>query len=109
MLLCLLTWGKHFVNESVVLYGDNTAALSGALSLKGKGNLLAVAREIAWAQVKHGWKFETAHLPSEHNQVADALSRIADPKGKAWPGLALAGARAVTPMKLHDLWLACPS
>ena len=109
LLLCLLTWGKHFVNESVVLYGDNTAALSGALSLKGKGNLLAVAREIAWRQAKHGWKFETAHLPSEHNQVADALSRIADPKGKAWPGLALAGARAVTPMKLHDLWLACPS
>ena len=109
LLLCLLQWGAHFVDESVTIFGDNTAALSGALSLKGKGPLLAVAREIAWRQARRKWKFETAHLPSEHNQVADALSRTADPKGKAWPSLALAGARAVTPMKLRDLWLARPS
>ena len=101
--------GAFFVDESVTIFGDYTAALSGALSLKGKGPPLAVAREIAWRQARRGWKFETSHLPSEHNQVADALSRTADPKGKAWPSLALSGARAVTPMKLRDLWLARPS
>ena len=108
LLLCLMAWGAYFRDESVVIFGDNTAALSGALSLKGRGCLLAVAREISWRQAKRGWRFETAHLPSEHNQVADALSRTADPKGKAWPALAVAGARAITPMKLRNLWLACP-
>ena len=108
LLLALITWGSFFTKESVVIYGDNTAALSNALSLKGRGVLLHVAREVAWRQAKRGWNFETAHLPSEHNAVADALSRIADPKGKQWPSLALGAAEADSPPRLSELWLARP-
>ena len=108
LLLCLVLWGKHFVDESVVIYGDNTGALSNALNLKGKGILLHVAREVAWRQARRGWRFETAHLPSEYNVVADALSRLADPKGEKWPALALASAEADAPPRMADLWLAHP-
>ena len=108
LLLSLVVWGKHFRQNTVVIYGDNTAALANALNLKGRGILLHVAREIAWRQARRGWKFETAHLPSEHNSIADALSRITDPKGKQWPRLALSAAEADTAPRLSELWLAHP-
>ena len=108
LLLSMVVWGKFFTEHTVVIYGDNTAALANALNLKGRGVLLHVAREIAWRQAKRGWKFETAHLPSEHNSVADALSRITDPKGKEWPRLALSAAEADTPPRLSELWMAHP-
>ena len=50
LLLALVTWGDHFVDEAVMVVGDNAAALSCALTLKGKGELLAVARELSWRQ-----------------------------------------------------------
>ena len=108
LLLSLVVWGKHFTQNTVIIYGDNTAALANALNLKGRGILLHVAREIAWRQARRGWKFETAHLPSEHNSIADALSRITDPKGKQWPSLALSAAEADTAPRLSELWLAHP-
>jgi hypothetical protein len=108
LLLALMTWGDRFVLEPVLVAGDNTAALSGALALKGRGELLAVARELSWRQARRGWRFAVGHLPSEFNVVADALSRTADPKGVEWPSLALAGAAFTAPPKLRDLWLACP-
>ena len=108
LLLALMTWGDRFVHEQVLVAGDNTAALSGALSLKGKGELLAVARELSWRQARRGWRFSVGHLPSEYNMVADALSRTTDPKGADWPSLALAEASFTAPPKLRDLWLACP-
>ena len=108
LLLALMTWGDNFVQEPVLIAGDNTAALSGALSLKGKGELLAVARELSWRQARRGWKFSVGHLPSEFNVVADALSRTTDPKGVDWPSVALAEATFAAPPKLREVWLACP-
>jgi hypothetical protein len=108
LLLALTTWGDKFVQDTVLIAGDNTAALTSALSLKGKGELLAVARELSWRQARRGWRFSVGHLPSEYNVVADALSRVADPKGCEWPSLALAGAEYTAPPRLRDLWLACP-
>ena len=96
------------MQDTVLIAGDNTAALTSALSLKGKGELLAVARELSWRQARRGWRFSVGHLPSEYNVVADALSRVADPKGCEWPSLALAGAEYTAPPRLRDLWLACP-
>ena len=109
LLLALVTWGDHFVDEAVMVVGDNAAALSCALTLKGKGELLAVARELSWRQARRGWKFIVGHLPSEHNVVADALSRHVDPNGYEFPALALARANPVTPPRLRDLWLARPA
>ena len=96
------------MHESVAVLGDNTAALSDALALKGKGIMLAVARELSWRQPRRKWSFDVGHLPAEHNVVADALSRTTDPKGCAWPARALASAASAKPPKLKDLWLACP-
>ena len=96
------------MHEKDAVLGDNTAALSSALALKGKGVMLAVARELSWRQSRRKWAFDVAHLPSEYNVVADALSRTAAPKGCAWPALALATATYAVPPKLQDLWLARP-
>ena len=91
------------------MLGDNTGALQNALSLKGKGILLAVAREVSWRKAKYGWNFRVGHLPSEANVIADALSRVADPSAKAaWPHQALGYAHAVSPPKMQDIWLATP-
>ena len=102
-------WGDRFTDTPVAVLGDNTGALDNALSLKGRGSMLAVARELSWRQARRRWRFVVGHLPSEHNQVADALSRAADPKVCAWPSLALASAVFTPPPKLRDMWLAAPS
>jgi hypothetical protein len=108
LLLCLMTWGDNFVKESVLVVGDNTGSLSNALSLKGKGDLLAISRELSWRQARRHWLFSVGHLPSEHNVVADALSRRTDPKGVAWPSLALRSADFRSPPNLRDVWLSRP-
>ena len=96
------------MHERVAVLGDNTAALSSSLALKGKGVMLAVARELSWIQSRRKWAFDVGHLPAEHNVVADALSRAADPKGCAWPSVALASAVFAALPRLQDLWLAHP-
>ena len=108
LLLALCTWGDSFVHKKVSVLGDNTSALQDALALSGKGIMNAVAREISWRQSRRRWAFDVGHLPSEFNVVADALSRVADPKGGPWPSAALSAAKWVTPPKLADLWLARP-
>ena len=108
LLLCLMTWGDNFTKESVLVVGDNTGSLSNALSLKGKGDLLAISRELSWCQARRHWQFSVGHLPSEHNVVADALSRRTDPKGAPWPSLALRSASFKAPPNLRDIWLSRP-
>jgi hypothetical protein len=92
LLIALLLWGDRFEGRSVAVLGDNTAALSDALNLTGKGYMIALAKEIAWRQVRANWQFRVGHLPSEHNLIADALSRIVAPGQVALPGQALRGA-----------------
>ena len=108
LLLSLCTWGDRFVDNSVAILGDNTAALSCALKLDGKGAMAAIARELSWRQARRRWSFVVGHLPSEFNQVADALSRTTDPKGSEWPSLALASAAYRAPPRLQDVWRALP-
>ena len=109
LLLSLLVWGDAFVDHSVAILGDNVGALTSALSLKGRGSMLAVARELSWRQARRRWAFEVGHLPSEHNSVADALSRVADPAGKAWPSWALTAAEQRKCPNISDLWRAAPA
>ena len=109
LLLCLLTWSDWFVHSSVAILGDNIGALNLALSLKGRGHLLAISREIAWRRARRKWLFEVGHLPSENNTIADALSRVNDPTGVPWPSEALGGADFSKPPRLADVWMARPT
>ena len=108
LLLALLVWGDWFVDESLAVLGDNVGALTSALSLSGRGSLLAVARELSWRRARRRWSYEVAHLPSEHNVVADALSRVADPSGVPWPALALSQAQMKNCPRVADVWKAVP-
>jgi len=88
LFLALCTWGKQAARTGVAVYGDNTGALSNALSLKGKGGLNLISRELAWRKIRGRWRYAVAHLPAEGNTLADAVSRIHAPAGadqKAYP------------------------
>ena len=104
LVLALCVWGSQFVAHSVAVLGDNTAALTDALQLKGGGQLMAVARELAWRQARFGWSFAVGHVPSESNGVPDALSRTTEASGPAYPRLALRHAVEVKPPVLYGFW-----
>ena len=108
LLLVLLIWGDHFTSESLAVLGDNVGALTTALSMAGRGSLLAVTRELSWRKARRRWCYEVGHLPSEFNVVADALSRIADPSGVPWPSEALSSATMKHCPKVADIWRAGP-
>ena len=108
LLLVLLIWGDDFTTDALAILGDNVGALSTALSLAGRGSLLAVSRELSWRKARRKWSYEVGHLPSEHNVVADALSRVADPSGVPWPSEALSSALMKSCPKVADLWRAAP-
>ena len=109
VLLCLLLWGKSFTRQSVAIVGDNTAALTCSLSLKARGCLAAVAREISWRQERESWLFVVGHIPSELNIVPDALSRQHEPTPAPWPTAALEGASSRELPDLSRLWRASES
>ena len=46
LLLVLLAWGAHSRGTGLAILGDNIAALQNALTLRGKGPLNAISREI---------------------------------------------------------------
>jgi len=106
ILLGLITWGAEHRVTGLAVLGDNTAALAGALNMKGRGPLMLITRELAWRRVRFAWKFAVGHLPSEHNHHADALSRVCAPQGadkKQFPEQLLRAKRRSVPL-LRDVW-----
>ena len=90
-LSALEKWSCQGLLREMALVGDNLAALSVAVSLRGKGDLAQVCREVALRQAWFGLHLAVGHLPTELNTWADALSRIHAPKAAAVPpGLARA-------------------
>ena len=85
LLIGLEVWCGRFLTETLAVLGDNTGSLQDALQLKGRGPLLSLSRELSWRQARHGWKFTVGHVPSEHNDLADALSRLHADKPKKFP------------------------
>ena len=77
--LVLLSYASEFVAQGFGIVGDNIAALQCAVSLKGRKDLSAISREIAWRRVRLRWRYAVAHVPSEENFVADSLSRLCAP------------------------------
>jgi len=107
VLVALLLWGSDFKTEVLMLLGDNTSALQRALSMKGRGTMLDVAREVAWRRARFQWSFAVAHLPSEANDVADALSRQHGPEQLPFPAVLRDVPQLQTPA-LSEVWLAAP-
>jgi len=106
VLLGLLIWGSEHRETGLALLGDNLAALGGALSMKGRGSLSTVTRELAWRRVRFAWRYAAGHLPSEHNVLADALSRLHCPAGserKEFPPQLLSLKRRAAP-ELREIW-----
>ena len=77
----LQCWAADARATGLALLGDNVAALQCAVSLKGKGVLNTLSREIAWRRIRHSWRYAVGHVRAEENLVADALSRTAAPAG----------------------------
>ena len=101
--LAIVRWCP--VVDGLLICGDNVASLQLALSHKGKGEIAAVSRELAWRVARGGWRYAVAHLPAEANVLADRLSRLSDP---ALPPLVhmpdeLVGAAQVN-ARLSQLW-----
>ena len=86
-------------------FGDNTASLQLALSGKAKRELGHLARELFVRKAKEDWQFAVSHLPSEHNSVADALSRMAEPGRTSTPPAELEGAAEVHVPQPSSLWV----
>ena len=105
LFLCLVLWASDG-DATLAILGDNVSALQAALTLRCRGSMLRVAREIAWRKARFRWSFSVGHLPKESNRLADALSRQAAgcPEAVLFPGQALSGAVQVVAPKVRDLW-----
>ena len=80
-----------------------------ALAMKGSGFHGAVTREIAWRVARYRWAYAVAHLPAEHNNVADRMSRLSDPSLPTLTQLpeSLVGAAEIR-VSVSDLWCVKP-
>ena len=89
-----------------VILGDNLGALQEALDLRGKRLHRPLAQALAVLRSRRSLDITVAHLPSESNTAADALSRLTAPgsEAKSWPFSACGSVQAVNSMKLSDLW-----
>ena len=85
--LALEVWGARFADIGLAILGDNMAALNGAISMRGRSEIAQITRELAWRKVRNGWRYACGHLPAEHNDLADCLSRLTAPEGnrKSFP------------------------
>ena len=101
--LTLTVWGCKFRRQKVTILCDNSAALQAALDLKGRGDMLTIAREVAWRQAREKWLFQVAHLPNEQNTSADALSRMSMPRPASLPD-ELTGARELAAPLVSEFW-----
>ena len=90
--------------EGLAFLGDNTASLQLAISGRAKGAMGSLARELFIRRVKGDWKYSVGHLPSEHNSIADALSRLHEPGHPRELPEALKGCADVHALSLGQLW-----
>jgi len=105
LLAVLLVYSEVAPGCTLQILGDNTASLQQSLRLRGRGAMLAISRELSWRQARFHWRFAVAHLPTERNAVADALSRLSGPSAADFPA-ALAGKPRLVVPDLCAVWQA---
>ena len=101
LLLALIVWGDSYTKECITVLGDSTSALQVALHLSGRREMVAIAREIAWRQIRSAWKFKVGHLPAEFNLVSDSLSRRYSPSPHPLPRLLSGAIERQAPAPMH--------
>jgi hypothetical protein len=108
--MSLLLWGEKGATNSTLIQGDNMAALSDAIALRGKGaipGMNIIARELAWRKAAFGWEYQVAHLPKELNLLADALSRAASIPPAPQPVFPTGTRQRNAPDLSSQVWVTC--
>ena len=88
----------------ICFLGDNISALQLALSGKAKGAMGALACELFVRRVRSDWLYSVAHLPGEHNYIADYVSRLRQPGAPTELLPELRGAAEVQIPALASIW-----
>ena len=79
VLSAMALWSGPGQETEIAIVGDNLAALTVAVSRRGRGDLGRICRELALRQARHGLVISVGHLASKLNTWADTLSRLAAP------------------------------
>ena len=77
LVLSILKWSWR---SGITYIGDNVPSLELALSGKAKGAMAALVRELCWCKAREQLYYGVAHIASEANTDAGALSRFAQPE-----------------------------
>ena len=72
-------WGHRWQNKRIIIYTDNTTALS--LINKGTAKspvVMSELRHLFWLSTKFNFYIRAVHIPGSQNFAADAISRLHD-------------------------------
>ena len=108
LFMVLVTFDNTLRKSGAVIKGDNLSSLNEALRLKSTvPGMNTISREISWRKVAYRWQYDLAHLPSELNDEADALSRLyAVPKREMPIDLLKTSSFVAPPQQTASLWRA---
>ena len=81
----LARWCTPGGRREVAVVGDNIAALTVALSRRGRGDLGRLCRELALRQARQDLCIAVGHLATHLKTIADALSRLSAPEPSRFP------------------------
>ena len=103
LVLAVELWGDG--SRPAAVLGDNQGALQEVLDLKGKGLHAPVSQALSRLLVARSLSLTVAHLPTEANTAADALSRQAEPHNlKPWPFVRSQGVVVDEAVRPSTLW-----
>ena len=75
-------WGPGWRGKTVTVHSDNQAAV-GILNRGTAKNpfVMGVLRRIFWLSVRHNFRWRAVYYPGYRNIIADAASRLREPRG----------------------------
>ena len=97
VIAAIARWCRPGERRVIAVVGDNVAALTVALSRRGRGDLGRLCRELALKQARQDLVIAVGHLASALNTIADALSRLTAPDASTFPSELLAVPQVVWP------------
>ena len=79
----VIRWGHLWKNRKIVVHTDNKAAES--IINKGSSTepfVMASLRRVFWLSAIHNFRIFAVHIPGSENKLADAASRLHEPRGR---------------------------